>query len=225
MFELTADWVALGLLALVLPVYHAFLPILRTRGDRFTTGKRVHREIESWVRHTLNEGTVIVAVQQCRNLTMIASALASSTLIIMTLGTSFLLTEGGSLSSDGTFAMDPLTLKGLVLCASLAFAFTSFVHALISLGRFTIMIALDKKTLDRNEGDAVIFLTLLFRDAVRSYRIGMHFLSALLPVLFWLYDPYLCIAVTVLLGIKIVLWEDFTYLWRKRTRPDPNHRI
>ena len=47
MFERTADWVALGLLTLVLPVYHAFLPILRARGARFSSGKRVHREIEA----------------------------------------------------------------------------------------------------------------------------------------------------------------------------------
>ena len=223
MFDSTADWIALGLLVLVLPAYHLLHPFLRVFGARYSAGKRMSREIKAWVQHTLDTGSVIVAVQQCRNLTMIASALASSTLIIMTLSASFLLSEAGTTARGGTFRLDPFVLKGLVLSAAFAVAFICFVQTLISIGRFTILIGCDRKTLDRNEGDAVIYLTSLFLTAIGSYRVGMNFLAALLPVLFWLFNPYICIGVTVLMGIKTVLWDDFPYLIRKRRRPDPNH--
>jgi len=120
--------------------------------------------------------------------------------------------------------MDPLSLKVLILFGALAVAFIAFVQALNMIGRFTILIGADPKIMERGEGDAVGYLTALFIDALRTYRVGIHFLSALIPVLFWLFDPYLCIAVTLALFAKFIFFDDFVYLTRKRRRPlRPRH--
>ena len=218
MFQNPPDWIALALLTLVLPVYHLALPALRRRGERFTGGRRIRREIESWVRHILVRDHVILGVQQVRNLTMVVSALTSATLIIMTLAGSYLLRGEGSLV-EGTFELNPLTLKVLVLFGALAIAFVHFVQCLTKIGRFNILIGADPKLIEKGEGDPVAYLTTMFIDAVRTYRTGIHFLTALVAVLFWMYDAWLCIGVTLVLAAKFIFFDDFLYLVRKRQRP------
>ena len=101
----------------------------------------------------------------------------------------------------------------------LAIAFAFFVQALGGMGRFTIMVGCDPTTLRRTEGDAVRHLRDTFVNAVRHYRVGIRHLHSVFPVIFWMFDTTLCIAVTVILGLKFFLVDDFVYLIRKRQRP------
>jgi len=218
MFHQPIDWIALALLTAVLPVYHALLPTLRRRGERFTGGRRIRREIESWIRVVITERQPILAVQQMRNLTMVAATLTSATLIIMTLAGSFLLGGSGEVV-DGTFVLDPLTSKVLVLLGALAVAFVSFVQALTQIGRFTLLVAADPATIQRGEGDPVRFLGGMLIQAFRTFRTGLHFLTALIAVLFWTFNPWLCIGFTALLAVKFIFFDDFPYLIRRRSRP------
>jgi len=218
MFQHAIDWVAFAALTGILPVYHLLLPMLRRKGERFTGGRRIRREMESWIRHITTERHAILAVQQMRNITMIAATLTSATLIIMTLSGSFLL-GGQDELPDGTFALDPLTFKVLILFGALAIAFIAFVQCLTRIGRFTILIGADPLTIERGEGDPVRFLTDMVISIARTFRTGIHFLTALIGVLFWVFDAWLCIGFTIVLGIKFVLFDDFPYLIRRRSRP------
>ncbi|MHC4448697.1 MAG: DUF599 domain-containing protein [Planctomycetota bacterium] len=219
MIERTEDWVALALILAVFPVYHLALPLLRRWLSRFSTGKRNAREVEAWIRSTVVEGKVIVAVQQTRNTTMVVSLLASSTLIILTLSAALVVTDRSGPDEHGTFPLDLMTLKALVLFTLLAIAFSFFVQALTRMGRFTVMIGCDPATLDRTEGDAIRHLTGTFVSSVRLYRVGVRHLHSVFPVLFWMFSANLCIAATIILGLKFFLLDDFAYLIRKRHKP------
>lgn len=219
MFERTEDWVALALIFAVFPGYHLALPLLRRLLGRYRTGKRAVREIEAWIRSTVGEGKVIVAVQQTRNTTMVASLLASSTLIILTLSATLVIGGESEVNATGTFPIDVMTAKALVLFFMLAIAFSFFVQALGRMGRFTIMIGCDPATLNRTEGDAVRHLTETFVGAIRHYRVGIRHLHAVFPILFWIFSTDLCIAASVALGLKFFFYDDFAYLLRRRQRP------
>ena len=82
----------------------------------------------------------------------------------------------------------------------------------------TILIGADPATIERGQGDPVRYLTSMFIDAARTFRTGIHFLTALIAVLFWIFDARVCIAITLVLAIKFVLLDDFPYLLRKRRR-------
>ncbi|MHC4939467.1 MAG: DUF599 domain-containing protein [Planctomycetota bacterium] len=222
MFDSTEERIAFALILAVFPLYHLALPLLRRMLAPFSTGKRARREVESWIRNTVVEGKVIVAVQQTRNTTMVASLLASSTLIILTLTASLVVDEGETVSPEGTFPVDEITAKALILFFLLAIAFAFFVQALNGMGRFTVMVGCEPTTLRRTEGGAVQHLRDTFVNAVRHYRVGIRHLHSVFPMIFWMFDTTLCIATTVILGLKFFFVDDFVYLIRKRQRPGRN---
>ncbi|MEM8886189.1 MAG: DUF599 family protein [Planctomycetota bacterium] len=213
------DLVALGALTGAFPLYHMLLPWLRKRLERYSTGKRAKREMKSWIESTVGDGKVIVAVQQTRNTTMVASLLASSSLIIMTLSASLVIHDKNAPQPDGTFPLDALSIKAMALFVLLAIAFSSFVQCLNGMGRFTVMIGCELRTLDRTEGDGIRYLVDTFLRAVRSYRVGIRHLHAVFPIFFWLFDPRYCIAACIVLWLKFFFTEDFVWLIRKRPRP------
>ena len=213
------DWIGFALLVLVFPVYHTLHPRLRRRFLHYATGKRFDRWTESWIRRLVENGQVIVGAQQARNTTMVASLLASSTLILMGFAANLVLSSANT--DEGSLRIDPtgISLKVSLAFLVLAVSFSYFVSCLRRLGQFTIMLGADPELMDRTVGSAAGYLTEVFRLAIRAYTLGVRYLYAIFPIAFWIFDTWLFVLVTLVWGFKFIVIEDFAYLVKRRKRP------
>ena len=221
-FDSPVAVIGFGLFVLVFPVYHACLQPLRVRFARFATGKRFQVWRESWVRRILEQGDVTMGVQQMRNTTMVASLLASSTLIMIGLAGNLVFQLSRPQGAKLTASLTPAVFKGVLMIAMLALAFSLFVACLRRLGQFTITIGANPKVMDQTVGSAVGYLTALYGRANRAYSVGIRCLFSLFPLALWFVNDWLFLLMTLALGIRFVFIEDFAYLFKRRKRPLPD---
>jgi uncharacterized membrane protein len=226
LWQTPLDTAGLVLFVLFFPVYQLLRPWLRRVGVRFRAGKRVEREIESWVDTLLEDGKAILGVQQTRNTTMVATLLASSSIIMVgMLGNLALRVPESGDTAGALIQASGLRPKLALALVAAALAFSSFLSCLGRFGKFTVSVGVKREVLDRMEGSGVTYLTALFLAAVHSYRTGVRWLYAIFPLVAWLFSPWLFIAVTVGFGLKFVVYEDFIYLVRRRRRGAEAHNL
>ncbi len=158
---------------------------------------------EFWIENILTRNRGMVAVQQIRNMTMVTTFLASSTLIFMGVlvsytGTSFPIQE------------DYTDYKFYALLGIIALAFFNFLFMLRTANNLTILIESSPSKIEELEGiPAVQYLTQKINKAFLLHTLGMRCLYYSIPLFFWFFDPYVFIMITVVLTLGIAKFLDF----------------
>lgn len=214
------DVFGIVLYAIVFPLYHGLYPWLVRLAPRRAARPKIDAFRRSWIEGLLERGDLIAAVQQTRNLTMVNSLLASSSLILMGVTANLLLRGGGwsvaEIGSGGpgiaTVNEAKLLLLIVVFAAAFAFCMTSLRH----LGHFNLVIGADPKLIARLEGPPVDYFSNLVNRASSRYTLAVRSLYAASPIFAWLFDSRLFLALTLFWGFKFIGFQDFAGGLRRR---------
>jgi uncharacterized membrane protein len=205
---------------LVFPVYHALYPVLMRWFPDRAAKVRFDRLRRSWIEGILQREDYIVAVQQTRNLTMVNSLLASSSLILMGLSANLLIGRSGSprgLLAVPSWELQPTAVEGKIflLIVVFAVAFAYCMTSLRHLGHFNVVIGADPKLLDEVEGSSVDYLATLINRASNRYTLAVRCLYSASPLFVWFFDSWSFLALTLFWGAKFVFWQDFAHVLRR----------
>jgi uncharacterized membrane protein len=215
LFQEPMDMWGFALYILVFPVYHGIYPIVlmrlfprqaaRTRFDRFRS---------SWIEGILDRKDYLLAAQQTRNLTMVNTLLASSSLLLIGFSANVLIELGRSDPDEvlrGAWGAHPeaegskLLLLMLVFGVAFAYCMTSLRH----LGHFTLVIGAQREVIEEYEGSAVDYLANLINQASNRHTLAVRCLFSATPVFLWLFDTRLFVALTLVWGFKFMILQDF----------------
>ena len=219
------DAIGLALFVLVFPVYHGIYPWLMSLYPDRAARTRIDLYRRSWIERLVRERDVLLAAQQTRNLTMVNTLLASSSLILMGF-TANLLMQAPELSLNlpihGGLGVHPAAQPGKLLLlivvfgASFAYCMTSLRH----LGLFNVVIGADPDLIELNEGSAVDYLSGLINRASNRYTLAVRSLYSASPLFLWLFDPRLFVGLTLLWALKFIAFQDFAFGLRRRRRAE-----
>lgn len=210
------------LFLVVFPGYHAVYPYLVRFFPDQAAKVRVDLFRRSWIEGLLERRDIIAAAQQTRNLTMVNSLLASSSLILMGVTANVLfrlpefsqvLTEPESLSRHPDAQAVKLFLLIVVFAVAFAYCMTSLRH----LGHFNLVIGADPEVVRRHEGEPVDYFATLINRASNRYTLAVRCLYSASPLLLWLFDQWFFIGLTVFWGVKFIGFQDFAHVLRRRT--------
>ncbi len=217
------DLVGFVLFVLVFPVYHTIYPWLMRLFPNRAAKVRLDEYRRSWISGLIERRDIVAGAQQTRNLTMVNSLLASSSLILMGFTTNLLMRlpqvseEVPSLkvwSGD----VETLALKLMLLVLVFGVSFSYCMTALRHLGHFVLVIGADPAVIERREGSAVDYISTLINRASNRSTLGVRCLYSATPLFLWLFDTRLFILVTALWGLKFVVFQDFAHMLRGPSR-------
>lgn len=218
LFEEPIDLIGFILFLLVFPIYHGIYPFLVTLFPHHAAKARVDAIRRSWIEGLLKSRDLILAVQQVRNLTMVNSLLASSSLILMG-GTANILTrnprwsqvisEPGQLTRHSDAQAAKIFLLILVFAIAFAYCMTSLRH----LGHFNLVIGADPEVVKQWSGDPVEFFSTLINRASNRHTLAVRCLYSASPILMWLFDSRFFVGLTLFWGIKFIGFQDFSHVF------------
>jgi uncharacterized membrane protein len=223
-FDLTPA-MAIDLAALVVTLtalvgYHLFLRHKVRNNKNFTFQATMTKSRAAWVRAVMAEGKDVLAVQTLRNSTMAATFMAS-TAVLLIIGVLTLSAQGERLEASW-HVLNPMgpsgavlwTVKTLVLLVDLFAAFLSFTMAIRQFHHVGYMINVPMSgKYGRIPLDTVI--AQLERSG-RFYWLGMRTYFLLVPLVLWLFGPYVMLAATTVL-IAVLYRLDHMPLDEERT--------
>lgn len=214
------DFVAFLLYLIVFPVYHAVYPWFVRLSPNRTAKGRIDMYRRSWIQSLLDEGAVLLGAQQTRNLTMVASFLASSALILLGVTGNALLMRGSPLQAVG---VEPgiapeshhvLQVKLFLLILVFSISFMFFMACLRHLGHFNLILGADPALIEREEGiPAADYLTRIINQASNRYTLGSRTFLSALPLFLWLFSTWVFLLVTLATAVRFMGHTDFA---RKR---------
>lgn len=224
LFEDPIDTAGLVIYLLAFPVYHALYPYLIRLTPNLAAKTRIDAFRQSWIEGILERRDIIAAAQQTRNLTMVNSLLASSSLILMGFTANVLIRLPefpAALAEPSAFASHPdaqavkLFLLIMVFAAAFAYCMTSLRH----LGHFNLVIGADPKVIEALEGPPVAYFSALVNRASNRYTLAVRCLFSASPLFVWLFDPWFFIGLTIFWSVKFVAFQDFAHVLRARPSP------
>ncbi len=225
LMENPIDVVGLVLFLLVFPVYHGILyPLLVSLLPQHAAKVRIDAFRRSWIESLLERRDLIFAVQQTRNLTMVNSLLASSSLILMGVTANILIrhprwSEVVGEPDPWSRHSDALAVKLFLLILVFAVAFSYCMTSLRHLGHFNLVIGASPEVIEEHEGSAVEYFTTLVNRASNRHTLAVRCLYSASPVLLWLFDSRFFVGMTLFWGIKFIGFQDFSHvLWSGRSR-------
>jgi uncharacterized membrane protein len=213
-FSQPVDMMGFILFVLIFPVYHGLYPWLMRVLPNRAARVRLDRLRRSWIEGLIMRRDLIAAAQQTRNLTMVNSLMASSSLILMGFTSNILIrwpqvtVELPHLSAAQT-AQEAIQAKLLLLIMILGVAFGYSMTSLRHLGHFNLVIGADPELVEELEGSSVDYFSSLINRASNRYTLAVRCLYSASAAFFWLFDPWLFVAVTLFWGIKFIILQDF----------------
>lgn len=220
-FQDPVDGLGFLLFLLVFPIYHGIYPYLIRYFPSHAAKTRLDLFRRSWIEGLLERRDIIAAAQQTRNLTMVNSLLASSSLILMGVTANVLfrlpefsrvLTEPESFSRHPDAQAVKLFLLIIVFAVAFAYCMTSLRH----LGHFNLVIGADPEVVRRYEGPPVDYFAALINRASNRYTLAVRCLYSASPLLLWLFDQWFFIGLTLFWSIKFIGFQDFAHVLRRR---------
>jgi uncharacterized membrane protein len=209
-----ADLAGAILFLLVFPIYHGLYPVLLPHFGNRATKVHIDPLRRSWIIGILERQDIVLAVQQTRNLSMVNSLLASSSLILMGLCANLLIRGPGDLtgaSSPFTWIANTQAVPAKVFLLMLVFA-VSFGYCMASLrhlGHFTLVIGADPESIALHQGDPIEYLSGLINRASNRHTLAVRSLYSASPLLVWIFDTPSFILLTLLWASKFVIFQDF----------------
>lgn len=222
LFQRPADAIGAVLFLLVFPIYHTAYPLLMRVFPNQAAKSRFDLYRRSWIERLLERNDVVAAAQLTRNLTMVNTLLASSTLILMGVSANILiqLRQAEALPQIQAWQAQPeaTAAKLLLLIISFGVAFAYCMTSLRHLGHFNLVIGTDPKLIDEEEGSAVEYFATLINRASNRYTLATRCLFSASPLFLWLFDTWLFILLTLFWGVKFIGFQDFAHVLRRRRR-------
>jgi uncharacterized membrane protein len=219
-FQTPFDVAGFVLFVLVFPVYHALYPWLIGRFPHRVAKARFDLYRRSWIEGLLQRRDVATAAQQTRNLTMVNSILASSTLILMGFSANLLLRSGEFVGANPIWDVQPDALAGKLFLLILVFAvaFGYCMTSLRHLGHFNLVIGADPAVIEEIEGSSVDYFSALINRSSNRHTLAVRCLYSASPVFLWIFDPLFFVLLTVFWGVKFIGYQDFVHVLG-RSRP------
>jgi len=218
------DAIGLALFVLVFPVYHTVYPwlIRRLPGQAAKTRADLFRR--SWIRGLLERHDVIAAAQQTRNLTMVNSLLASSSLILMGVTANVLIRKpdfSEAMATPASWAahQDVLSVKLLLLILVFAVTFAYCMTSLRHLGHFNLVIGADPELIREHEGPPEDYFSALINRASNRYTLAVRCLYSASPLFLWIFDRWFFLGLTLFWGVKFIGFQDFAHVLRRPRTP------
>lgn len=222
LFQRPVDAIGFALFLLVFPLYHTAYPLLMRVFPNQAAKSRFDLYRRSWIERLLERNDVVAAAQLTRNLTMVNTLLASSTLILMGVSANILiqLPQVDVLPQTQVWEARPeaTAAKLLLLIISFGVAFAYCMTSLRHLGHFNLVIGTDPKLIDAEEGSAVEYFSTLINRASNRYTLATRCLFSASPLFLWLFDTWLFILLTLFWGVKFIGFQDFAHVLRRRRR-------
>ncbi len=209
---------ALGVLlyVLIFPVYHTLYPLILRIFPTQAARTRFDRLRSSWIEGIVLRRDYLLAAQQTRNLTMVNTLLASSSLILMGFTANMLIelsrtpAEASVVGSWGAEpGADAVKLLFLVLVFGVSFAYS--MTALRHLGHFNLVVGADPDLIEEYEVSATEYLSSLINRASNRHTLAVRCLYSATPLFLWLFDVRLFIALTLIWGLKFLVFQDFAF--------------
>ena len=219
-FQTLWDVVGFVLFLLVFPFYHTVYQWLARGLPNRTARGRVDVLRRSWIERVIARGDVVGAAQQTRNLTMVNSILVSSALILLGITVNLLVRLpqlGAEVVHPRAWDIHPgaLQVKLYLLIIVFATAFSFFMTALRHLGHFVLIIGADPDLIDSFFGSPADYFAGLINKASHRYTLGVRSFYAAFPLLAWLFDSRLFVALTVFWAFKFIIFQDFAFAFRR----------
>ncbi|GIW72434.1 MAG: hypothetical protein KatS3mg102_1976 [Planctomycetota bacterium] len=217
------DWAGAALFVLVFPVYHTVYPWLARRFPERAAKHRIDLYRRSWIERLLEKQDVLAAAHQTRNLAMVNSLLASSSLILMGFVANLALAPPAGITEvlpapAVAAGVQAFRVKLYLLLVVFAVCFAYFLASLRHLGHFNVVIGADPRLVDEHEGSSVAYFMTLLALASNRFTLGTRCLYSAFPLFLWVFDPWLFLGLTVFSGVKFVVFQDFRYLLRRPRR-------
>lgn len=224
LYQEPLDGVGMALFLLVFPIYHGIYPIVlmrffpesavRTRFDRYR---------RSWIEGILDRNDFLLAAQQIRNLTMVNTVLASSSLILMGFTANAMMQLGRLASSEPLTEIwgahpEAQAPKLLLLIAVFAVAFAYCMTSLRHLGHFILVVGAERKLIDSFEGSAAEYLSQLINRSSNRHTLAVRCLYSASPIFLWLFDTRLFVLLTLFWGFKFMGLQDFSLRHKRPTK-------
>ena len=215
LFQQPIDVLALGAFIVVFPLYHGVYPWLVRLAPGRAARTRFDRLRKSWIEGIVERQDLILAAQQTRNLTMVNTVLASSTLILMGFTANALLGMPGAASAltEGGASV-ALAEKMVLLIAVFGVAFAYCMTALRHLGHFVLVVGAKAELLSEDGVSAADYLSGLLNRASSRYTLAVRCLYSASSIFLWLFDARFSLLLTLFWGFKFVVLQDF-----RRSRP------
>lgn len=215
LFQKPWDIIGFLLWVLIFPVYHFCYPWLMKIVPSKAAKVRLDLLRRSWIKGLLERRDILVAAQQLRNLTMVNTLLASSSLILMGVSANMLLRMpqlSVEIPHPATWETNPQALgtKILLLVVVFGVAFAYCMNSLRYLGHFNLVIGADPDLVREYEGDPVDYFADLVNRASNRYTLAVRCLYSSSPLFVWLFDSWLFIALTLFWGARFLLFQDFS---------------
>lgn len=223
LFQGPLDVLGFILFVLIFPFYHSFYPWLISHFPHRVAKTRFDLYRRSWIQGLLERRDIIAAAQQTRNLTMVNSILASSTLILMGFSANLLLRSGefgSNLPHPPVWEVHPEALAGklFVLILIFAIAFGYCMTSLRHLGHFNLVIGADPGLIEEFEGSSVSYFSALINRASNRHTLAVRCLYSASPIFLWMFDPLFFVLLTLFWGVKFIGFQDFVHVF-SRSRP------
>jgi uncharacterized membrane protein len=203
------DVLALAVFFVCTVGYHNICyPYMLSRHPMRTAKGKINIYRKSWVENVIEEGDVSTAVHQIRNLTMVATLFASSSLLILGVITNLYLTRYHPLLALGR--LDVFSIKVYLLMTLFGVSFLLFLFSLRHLNYFTVLIGAKREVVEDIEGiDMATMLADRMNLAMNRYTLGARCYYYSMAVLAWFFSTWAFITITVIITLMVIITRDF----------------
>ncbi len=183
--------------------YHnIYYPYKLSKAPMGTAKGKINLYRKSWVEEIVEKRDILTAVQQVRNLTMVATMFASSSLLILGAITNVFLTR----YSPGK---DIFSIKVYLLMTIFGTSFLLFLFSLRHMNYFSILIGAKREVVESIEKDMVEMLANRLNLAMNRYTLGARCFYYSLAAIAWFFSTWAFIAITLLITLMVIVTRDF----------------
>jgi uncharacterized membrane protein len=197
--------------SIILSIIFLFISLNKSYSQKGLRRKIISR----WVDINLEENKTI-AVQALRNLLMVNAAFISALLVLagLLIGLYQMTFTNTNLFLWGIIPGFTIGIAQLTLILfTIAFSLFSFINSNRMIGNLTLMITSNPQEI---EDDRVInFVKSTFKNAQRSWMLGIRGLFYVVTVLTWIISPIILIISSYLITVYIILIQDLAIFDRK----------
>lgn len=201
------DVIALAIFFVCTVGYHlVYYPYMLSRSPMKTAKGKINIYRRSWIESVLESGDISTAVNQTRNLTMVATMFASSSLLILGAISNIYITRYQPLA--GKF--DAFSIKVYLLMSVFGASFLLFLFSLRHLNYFCVLLGAKKKVVEEIEGTSMAaLLSTRLNLAMNRYTLGARCYYYSLAVLAWFLNTWAFVAITLLITVMVIITRDF----------------
>jgi len=198
-------------------VIYIILFIVRSKNRETSERSTLNLIYRNWVQSRSNDENLLYATQALRNFIMGNATFVSGLLILIGILVGVYNTQ--ILSSEPFWGFDELTLGFIQMSANLALVFFSLFNFVLSI-RYIVRVSLlmtgEIKKFSEGEYKGVTIAKKAFISAQNHWLFGNRGLFFIFATLSWLIDSVFFVAVTIIIMVYLVVFQDIWVASKKR---------